>query len=152
MDAVKSEFLFEVRIEVAAAVGTGGTVGGERRIVSILGGSFEGPRLRGSVLPGGSDAIFVQPAGRTLLDVRLVLKTHDGAAVYVQYRGVRNGPEAVMKRLGAGEAVDPSEYYFRTAMLFETGDARYDWLNDVVAIGVGSRLPTGPVYRVFSVL
>ncbi|MBV9750236.1 MAG: DUF3237 domain-containing protein [Acetobacteraceae bacterium] len=152
MDAIKSEFLFEVRIEVAAPVPTGATPGGERRVVAILGGSFEGPRLRGSVLPGGSDAIWAQPSGRTLLDVRLVLKTHDGAAIYLQYRGVRNGPEAVMKRLAAGESVDPAEYYFRTAILFETGDPRYDWLNDTVAIGVGNRLPTGPVYRVFAVL
>ena len=65
---------------------------------------------------------------------------------------MRNGPPEVLKRLAAGEAVDPSSYYFRTAILFETGDARYDWLNDIVAVGVGHRLPGGPIYRVFAVL
>lgn len=151
MDAIKSEFLMEMRIEVAAPVSTGAAVHGERRFVHVTGGRFEGPRLKGAILNGGSDAIFVQPRGRTLLDVRLVLRTDDGAAVYVQYRGIRNGPEPVLRRLAAGEAVDPAEYYFRTAILFETGDPRYDWLNDVIAIGVGNRLPTGPVYRIFAV-
>jgi len=152
MDLIRTEFLFEVRIEVAAPIATGPTAGGERRIVSILGGTFEGPRLRGIVLPTGNDAIWVQPGGRTLLDVRAVLRTVDDAAIYLQYRGVRNGPEAVLRRLAAGEAVAPSEYYFRTAITFETGDARYDWLNDTIAVGTGNRLPTGPVYRVFAVL
>ena len=152
MDAIKSEFLREMRLDVAPMVNTGATERGERRFAHVTGGRFEGPRLKGEVLNGGSDAIFVQPGGRTLLDVRLPLRTDDGAVIYVQYRGIRNGPEPVLRRLAAGEAVDPAEYYFRTAVLFETGHPSYDWLNDLVAIGVGNRLPTGPVYRLFAVL
>jgi hypothetical protein len=81
-----------------------------------------------------------------------MLRTDDGAAIYMPYRGVRNGPEPVLRRLAAGEPVDPAEYYFRTIIRFETGDARYDWLNDLVAVSVGNRQPSGPIYRVFAVL
>jgi hypothetical protein len=151
MDQISSTFLFEMRLEVAPPLLTGVTASGERRVVSILGGTFEGPRLRGVVLPTGNDAIVIQPSGRTFLDVRTVLKTDDDAYVYLQYRGIRNGPPEVLQRLAAGERVDPSTYYFRTALTFETGAAQYDWLNDVLAIGVGDRLPGGPIYRVFAV-
>jgi len=152
MDTLKSEFLFEMRIETAAAVSTGATAGGERRFVGVTGGRFEGPRLKGEILGCGSDALWTQPGGRTLLDVLAVLRTDDGAAIYVQYRGVRNGPAAVLRRLADGQQVDPEEYYFRTVILFETGDPRYEWLNDLVAVGIGHRPPSGPVYRVFAVL
>ena len=68
------------------------------------------------------------------------------------YRGVRHGPPAVMDRLNRGEKVDPSEYYFRTAPVFETASATYGWLNRIVAVATGYRLPEGPVYHVFEVL
>ena len=152
MDAVKSEFLMEIRLEAGPPVSGGATSQGERRFVVVTGGRFEGPRLNGEVVHGGSDAIWVEPNGRFKLDVRLILKTDDGAAIYMQYRGIRNGPPAVLRRLAAGEAVDPSEYYFRTIVMFETGDPRYEWLNDLLAVGIGNRLPSGPIYRVFAVL
>jgi hypothetical protein len=152
MEGIRSEFLFEMRLQAAPPVTLGARLGGERRFVAVTGGSFAGPRLEGSVLPGGSDAITAHPDGRLELDVRLALQTNDGAAIYTTYRGTRHGPEDVMRRLAAGETVDPSAYYFRTAMFFETGDPRYAWLNGTIAIGVGSRPPGGPVYRVFAVL
>lgn len=151
MDGLTSEFLMEMRLTVGLATAAGATAAGERRFVVVDGGRFEGPRLTGDILGGGSDAIFVEPGGRTRLDVRLMLRTGDGAAIYTHYRGLRTGPAAVLARLAAGEAVDPSEYYFRTAVMFETGDARYQWLNDLIAVGVGSRPPSGPIYRVFAV-
>jgi Protein of unknown function (DUF3237) len=152
MDGIRSEFLFEMHLEAAPPVPLGPRSGGERRFVAVSGGRFDGPRLSGTVLPGGSDAIMAHADGRLELDVRLILKTTDGAAIYSTYRGTRHGPDAVIRRLAAGEAVDPSEYYFRTAMFFETGDPRYAWLNGTIAIGIGRRPPSGPVYRVFAVL
>jgi hypothetical protein len=68
------------------------------------------------------------------------------------YRGLRHGPADVMDRLGRGEPVDPSLYYFRTAPFFETSSETYGWLNGIVAVGVGSRVPSGPVYDVHEVL
>ena len=87
-----------------------------------------------------------------MLDVRLTLKTHDGASIYMSYRGLRHGPAEVMKRLNAGEAVDPSLYYFRMTPIFETSDARYAWLNGIVSVATGRREASGPIYQVFEVL
>ena len=151
MSEIQTEFLFEMRLAVTGPFDCGSAGSGDRRFAVVTGGRFEGPRLKGEVLNGGSDALLVQPGGRTLLDVRAVLQTDDGARIYVTYRGVRNGPAPVMARLAAGEAVDPAEYYFRTALFFETGDARYAWLNDIVGVGTGRREKTGPIYRVFAV-
>ena len=130
----------------------GETPAGNRRIGLVAGGHFDGPKLRGTVLPGGADWIIVRPDGVTALDVRLVLQTDDGAAIGLTYKGLRHGPEAVMARLNSGQKVDPSEYYFRIAVTFETAAPRYAWLNKVFGIGTGVRPPEGPVYDIFEVL
>jgi hypothetical protein len=70
----------------------------------------------------------------------------------MSYRGFRHGPADVMARIGRNEAVDPAAYYFRTVPLFETLAAKYAWLSRIVAVGVGERTPTGPVYSVYEVL
>ena len=57
-----------------------------------------------------------------------------------------------IERLNRGENVDPSEYYFRVAPFFETASAKYGWLNRIVTVATGHRLPEGPVYQVFEVL
>ena len=81
----------------------GATPGGNRRIGLVAGGTFEGKRLHGTVLPGGADWIMVRPDGATTLDVRLVLQTDDGATIGMTYRGMRHGPAAVMERLNRGD-------------------------------------------------
>jgi hypothetical protein len=130
----------------------GATPNGTRRVGLVAGGTFEGPKLRGIVLPGGADWIISRPDGSMTLDVRLVLETDDKATIGMTYRGMRHGPAAAMERLNRGESVDPSEYYFRTSIAFETAAARYDWLNRIIAIGTGRRPPEGPVYDVFEVM
>ena len=105
-----------------------------------------------TVLPGGADWIIGRPDGSTTLDVRIVLETDDRAAIGMTYRGMRHGPAAVMERVNAGVFVDPSAYYFRTSVAFETEVAKYDWLNRIIAVGTGRRPPEGPVYDVFEVL
>jgi hypothetical protein len=87
-----------------------------------------------------------------VLDVRLTLITDDDAVILMSYRGIRTGPPEVLARLAGGERVDPSEYYFRIVPSFETGDERYAWLNSVIAIGTGDRVPEGPVYTIYEVL
>jgi hypothetical protein len=152
MRDVETTLLFTVTFLTAPPQMLGKTPLGERRIVVVTGGRFEGPRLRGTVEPGGTDWILLRPDGALQLDVRLSLKTDDGALIGMSYRGYRHGPPAVIDRLNRGETVDPTEYYFRTAPLFETSAPRYDWLNRIVSIAIGHRLPQGPVYRVFEVL
>ncbi len=82
------------------------------------------------------------------MDVRLTLKAEGGGIVYMHYTGIRTGTAEVLARLNSGQAVDPSEYYFRTAVRFETGAAELAWMNKVVAVGVGQRPPSGPTYDV----
>ena len=85
-------------------------------------------------------------------DVRVLLKTDDDALILLTYRGVRHGPDAVMARIAAGEAVAPEEYYLRTVLQFETASETYDWLNRILAVGVGRREPNGVTYDVFEIL
>jgi uncharacterized protein DUF3237 len=104
------------------------------------------------VLEGGSDWILARPDSVLQLDVRLTLRTDDDQLIGMTYRGLRHGPAAVIDRLNRGEKVDPSEYYFRTSPVFETASEKYAWLNRIIAVGTGHRLPQGPVYSVFEVL
>jgi hypothetical protein len=82
----------------------------------------------------------------------VVLKADDDALIAMTYRGIRQGPADVIKRMEGGQEVPPDAYYFRIAPTFETASPKYGWLNQILAIGVGHRLPDGPVYSVFEVL
>ena len=152
MAEIRTTHLITLALAVGAVQAVGATPAGNRRIGLVSGGTFHGERLRGTVLPGGADWIIVRPDGATTLDVRLVLETDDKALIGMTYRGMRHGPAAVMDRVNRGETVDPSDYYFRTAVAFETAAAKYDWLNRIIAVGTGRRPPEGPVYEIFEVL
>jgi Protein of unknown function (DUF3237) len=152
MSEIRTAFLFTVTITVAPAQIVGATPIGERRNVPVTGGTFKGKRLRGIVMPGGSDWIVVRADGVWQLDVRLPLQTDDGALINMSYKGFRHGPSSVLDRLNRGETVDPSEYYFRTAPFFETASAKYAWLNGIVAVATGHRTASGPTYQVYEVL
>lgn len=153
MTELRSRPLFDIRITLHPLQELGSTPNGRRRIAPVSGGSFEGERLRGSVLPhAGGDWVLIRPDDSLSLDVRLTLETDDEALIYMTYRGVRHGPAAVMARLARGERVDPGEYYFRTAPMFETASARYAWMNNIVSVGVGERLSDGVRYQVFEIL
>ena len=145
--------LFEMRLNVPEVADLGDTPSGRRRVATVAGGRFEGERLKGEVVaaPGG-DWMLLRGDGALVLDVRLSLRTDDGELVYMAYRGLRHGPPEVMARLGAGESVDPKSYYFRITPVFETASAKYGWLNRIVAVGVGRREASGPIYEVYEVL
>ncbi len=153
MTEIKTEKLFTLNLNVATPLTVvGDTPNGNRRIASITGGEFEGENVKGTVHGGGGDWLLMRPDGALTLDVRLTLETSDGALIFMTYRGLRHGPDDVMERLNSGQPVDPSEYYFRITPRFETGDDRYAWLNKLVAVGTGHRLPQGPVYHIHKVL
>jgi len=152
MAEIRTAQLMTLTLSVGGMQAVGATPNGNRRVGLVSGGVFQGERLRGTVLPGGADWIVVRADGSTTLDVRLVLETDDKALIGMTYRGMRHGPAAVMERVNRGDTVDPSEYYFRTAIAFETASPKYDWLNRIIAIGTGRRPPEGPVYEIFEVL
>jgi hypothetical protein len=89
---------------------------------------------------------------RAVTVIRLVLKTTDDALICMTNQGVRHGPPDVVDRIEKGEVVDPTSYYFRTNPLFGTSAPKYDWINRIVAVGIGHRQADGPIYSVFEVL
>ena len=153
MPELRSRPLFRIDVTLHPYLDVGATPLGRRRIALVSGGTFSGDRLRGTILEhGGSDWILQRADDSFQLDVRMMLRTDDGALIGMSYRGVRHASPAVGARLARGEKVDRSEYYLRTTPFFETADERYAWINHVIAVGMGDRRPDGVVYDVFEVL
>lgn len=128
----------------------GETPAGLRRIAPVTGGNFTGDRLSGTVI-GGADWVINRPDGVMVIDVRLTLKTDDGALVYLTYQGRFLAEPEVMARFARGAVLDPSEYSLAIVARLESGDARYRWLNDAVVVGTGEQTASGPVYSLFTV-
>jgi hypothetical protein len=143
--------LFVLREQVPPLLVVGQTPNAFRRIGVIQGGSFEGERLSGEVVTG-NDWQAVRTDSCIKLDVRLVLRTTDGALIVMTDQCLRAGPPSVIEKLDKGEAVDAGSYYFRMNPVFETSAPKYDWMNRMIAIGTGHRLPDGPIYSIFEVL
>lgn len=154
MSELKTEFLCNV---VAYAnwgdvIDLGQTPHGSRQIIYIKGGTFEGPKIKGIVLPGGGDW-FIRRADRVVeLDVRCVLRTDDNQLIYCCLKGINEMPADIAIRLIGGESIDASKYYFRVTPLLETGSQKYDWLNRIVSVGIGELTPAGVNYTVYTVL
>ena len=129
---LESEFLFELVLDVDAQLDAGHT-----RIAPVTGGTFSGPRIKGTVHPGGADWI-TQVSGHSSLDVRITLETDDGALIYMSYTGVvRRGDNGL---------------YWRVRPIFQTASEKYDWLNHVVCIGKNKQVPGKVAYDIFGIL
>jgi uncharacterized protein DUF3237 len=128
-----------------------GDVGqGRRRIVPLTSGTFAGPELNGTLLPGTSaDWQVVLPDGTAVGDIRYTLQTDGGDLLYVQSRGLRHGSAEVLARLARDEDVDASEYTFRTSTRIEAAAPELAWLNKGVFISVGGRRPGAVVYETY---
>jgi hypothetical protein len=150
--APKLEFAFEVRAEVANPTVVGETPNGTRRIINILGGTFEGPKIKGKVLAGGADWQLIRKDGFTELDARYTLQTDSGRLIYVSNIGMRHAAPEVMKRLNSGERVNPDEVYFRAVPKFETAAPELEWLTRSIFIATGERSPNSVLIRFFRVL
>jgi hypothetical protein len=150
--AVESRPLMTVRITAAPPQTLGAVPHGTRIIVPVTGGDFDGPRLRGEILPGGGDWLLLRSGGVLELDLRITLETDDHALIYMTFSGVRHGPPDAIAALGRGEAVDPASYYFRTVPRFETSSDKYAFLNRIIAVGVGETRPDGAVHRIDEIL
>jgi hypothetical protein len=136
---IQFEFLMHLAAEVGEPMSMGGGPFGERRVVGITGGSFEGPQLKGAIVPGGADWQIVRADGVLDIDARYALRTDGGALIRVVSQGLRHGPPEVLAALGRGEDVPPQKYYFRTVMRFETGAADLQWLNRTIAVATAQR-------------
>jgi hypothetical protein len=136
-EALKSEFLMDLILETAPAV-----VIGNRTVVGVTGGTFEGPKLKGKVIGPAADWPLRVSDTLRILDVRLILVTDDEQKIYMTYRGVIRTP-------AAGQ---PGERYWRMVPIFETESPRYAWLTEMVAVGVNFTVPQRVSYRVFQIL
>jgi hypothetical protein len=135
---LKFDFLFSLSANVGELVNMGAAPLGERRVVYIDGGSFEGPAMRGEVL-GGADWQILRSDGVLELDARYAIREARGGTVQVLSQGYRHGPPEVMAQLARGEVPDPESYFFRTVMRFETGAEDLAWLNKVIAVATAER-------------
>ena len=149
---MNSRPLMTVRITAAPTQKLGPVPHGTRLIVPVTGGDFEGPRLRGKILPGGGDWLLLRADGVLELDLRITLETDDHALIYMTFQGLRHGPADAIAALGRGEVVDPARYYFRTVPRFETSAETYAFLNRIVTVGVGETRPDGAVHRIDEIL
>lgn len=113
------EFALEARVSIAPGIAAGPTSVGERRMVPITGGSFEGPRLKGEVLAGGADWQLTRPDGAMTIEAIYAIRTEDGAVISVRNCGV----------------VDRASGYVRTTPAFEAPIGPHDWLNKAVFVG-----------------
>lgn len=146
--------LFTLRITAGAGVDFGQGPLGRRVFAPVTGGSFEGPRLKGTVAPHGGDWPIVTAPGRYRIDVRLHLVTDAGAAILMRYAGHWvMSPDVAARAFdpAAADGVGEDEQYFRTAVAFETGAADYAWLNEIVAVGTGRKTAEGVRYEIFEV-
>jgi hypothetical protein len=150
--AMNSRLLMTVRIAAAPPQKLGAVPHGIRSIVPVIGGDFEGPRLRGKVLPGGGDWLLLRSDGVLELDLRITLETDDHALIDMRFQGLRHGPPDAIAALGRGEIVDPASYYFRTLPRFETSTEKYAFLNRIITVGVGETRPDGAVHRIDEIL
>lgn len=137
--APQFEFLMKIVADVGELQTMGGGPLGERRVVAITGGTFEGPQLAGEIVPGGADWQIVRADGVLDIDARYALRTAQGALVRVVSQGYRHGPPAVLAALGRGADVPADRYFFRTVMRFETGAADLLWLNRTIAVASAER-------------
>jgi hypothetical protein len=135
---LESEFLYKINLTLDAPVDIGKLPIGKRVIYPVTGGSFEGPKLKGKVRAFGADWVLRLDSVTTRLDVKLLLETEDGQLISNTYTGiVYNNPNGTT--------------YWRITPVFETGSKKYEWLNNLLAVGVGSFSTGGVSYNVFAI-
>ncbi len=148
---ITTEFVYAAAITIGEVQEVGETHLGQRRIIPITGGTFEGPGLRGTILSGGADWQVIRADGTAALEARYTMQTDSGALIYVVNTGFRHGPPEVLARLAAGEEVDPALYYFRASPVFEVADPALAWLNQTIFVASGRRRVDAVLLDVYAV-
>jgi hypothetical protein len=151
MPEIQTEFLFTIDLDFEFFV-LGDTPYGIRRIARLKSGNFDGPNLKGTVLPGGGAWTLVRRDDVLDIEVRLLLEPSDKHQIYMHWRALRDVPKDVTDRLRRGETIDPGAYYFRATPYFETSSEKYSWMNRVCAVASGSLATNARTLDVFQVL
>lgn len=146
------EYVMQTRVVTGKGLIMGEYMGtGTRMMVPVLGGDFEGPKLRGKVIPGGTEWPLVRHDGKGTIDARYTFQTDDGVYINIRNTGHRYGPPEVMRKLNT-EWIDPANYYFRTYAVFEAPAGKYEWLSDFVFLGIAERVPECLFVRYYKML
>jgi hypothetical protein len=133
-------FAFRLHVLIGAPQEIGMVNGARKRVIPITGGTVEGPRLSGRVLPGGADWQTIGPDGTADILARYTLEAADGSLISVTNPGFRRGPAAVLAQIAAGQDVDPALYYFRTTPRFEVAaSSAHGWLGNTVFLCTAAR-------------
>ena len=149
---MKLEYFMEYSVEIQRPpLDLSGGPFGNRLIFPVTGGRFEGPRLKGTILPVGGDWILLSEDGTGRLDVRATFQTDDGALIYLQYTGVARSDET-RPDLTPGVPEEFGDRYYMITPRFETGDERYAWINSFVYVAEGKRTTEGVDYRVYTIV
>ena len=146
------EHACDYTVELAPIMELGSGRAGTRRIIPIVGGAVEGPKIQGRILNLGADWQTVFHNGVAELDTRYAIETEDGAIIDVVNFGYRHGPADVIARLAKGEDVAPEKYYMRTMARLESGAPHYEWVNRMVFVGTGARLKSAVKISLYCVL
>ena len=146
------EYFCDLKVKLNPALIVGETPHGTRRIIPIIGGTVEGPKIKGEVLNGGADWQILRADGVTELEAHYQFRTDDGTLIYVKNTGIRAATPEIAARLAKGEKVDASEYYFRATPKFEAPKGKYDWINNSLFVCTGERLPDYVLIRVWKVM
>ncbi|MBG6291264.1 MULTISPECIES: DUF3237 domain-containing protein [Pseudomonas] len=147
---MKLEPLMEMNVKASVPLEIGRVPQGQRLISAAGGGTFKGQRLSGEVLPGGGDWILVDGDGGWHLEVRLVLRTDDGARILMQHNGLLVANPKIIHAVSRGDSTEFGDTYFMIQPRFEVGDDRYRWLNHQLAVGEGRLGPGWVEYRLYS--
>jgi hypothetical protein len=128
----------------------GKTPFGERTTYIVGEGVFTGPKLRGRILAGGGDWFVRGANDLARLDVRKTFETDDGALIHVTYIGLYKFNAAVSRTLSAGGDAQFGDTLFMAQVQFETGDPRYAWLNETLAVAEARETAAGVEYQLFA--
>ena len=121
------EFALQLKVTLDEAYTCGETQHGQRTIIPITGGTFEGPNIKGTIINGGADYQLTNKAiGRTELEAIYCIKTDDGVNIHIRNKG--------LIYTGKDENGN-NQFYFRTAPQFEAPqDSKYAWLNNAIFV------------------
>ncbi|MDQ2094045.1 DUF3237 domain-containing protein [Rhodalgimonas zhirmunskyi] len=150
-DLIGLAFAFEIRATIGAALDGGPGRLGHRRIIPITGGTVTGPRLTGRVIPGGADYELIRPDGNSEVEAHYTIEATDGTPIYICNKGLFVAPAQVIERLDAGDPVAPSDYYFRSAPVFDAREGPHAWLSDRLFAATCRFTATEVTIRVFEV-
>jgi hypothetical protein len=129
------DFVFEIRAEVTDSLHIGHGDGEKTEFTPITGGSVDGPRLRGTVLPGGGDWSNTRGAVCEL-EARYLIRAEDGAVIDIVNRGYYHPDAASPDQFDGDLKVTETGHYFRTSPVFRTDAPAHRWLAETVFVGL----------------